>query len=451
MTTTVSIADLAQNDLDHLIHPLYHRKAQENQTIFERGEGVWLTDVNGKRYIDGLSCLWNVNVGHGRAELAEAAAEQMRTLAFVNSYTGFSNIPAIELATKLASLAPGDLNGVFFTSGGGESTESAFKMARYLWNVQGQPEKYKIISRMDAYHGVTLAAMGATGIPQYWDRFGPPAPGFFHALAPNIYRLGNGDPERTAQEAIDSIEEIITKEGANTVAAVVAEPIQGAGGVIVPPPQYIRMLRELCDQHEILLIADEIITGFGRTGRWFAQEHYGVQADIMAFAKGVTSGYVQLGGIIVSKRIQDILQQQPTDVRWMHAYTYSAHPTACAVGLANIAIIEREGLVDHAAQMGKYLLEQLETLRSLRHVGDVRGLGLIARVELVKDTATRESFAPADHVGDRVMVEARKRGLISRNRGEVICIAPPLVIEKDEIDQLVGILRESIEAITSTL
>jgi adenosylmethionine-8-amino-7-oxononanoate aminotransferase len=451
MTTTISISELAQNDLDHLIHPLYHRKAQENQTIFESGEGVWLTDVNGKRYIDGLSCLWNVNVGHGRAELAEAAAEQMRTLAFVNSYTGFSNIPAIELATKLASLAPGDLNGVFFTSGGGESTESAFKMARYLWNVQGQPEKYKIISRMDAYHGVTLAALGATGIPQYWDRFGPPAPGFFHALAPNIYRLGDGDPERTAQEAIDSIEEIVAKEGANTVAAVIAEPIQGAGGVIVPPQQYIKMLRELCDQHNVLLIADEIITGFGRTGRWFAQEHYGIQADIMAFAKGVTSGYVQLGGIIVSKRIQDILQAQPTDVRWMHAYTYSAHPTACAVGLANLAIIEREGLVEHAAQMGKYLLEQLETLRSLRYVGDVRGLGLLARVELVKDTATKESFAPADHVGDRVMAEARRRGLISRNRGEVICIAPPLVIEKDEIDQLVGILRDSIEAITSTL
>jgi adenosylmethionine-8-amino-7-oxononanoate aminotransferase len=451
MTTTVSIEDLAQDDLDHLIHPLFHPKAHENPTIFERGEGVWLFDVKGNRYIDGLSCLWNVNVGHGRAELAEAGAEQMRTLAFVNSYTGFSNIPAIELATKLASLAPGDLNGVFFTSGGGESNESAFKMARFIWNVQGQPEKYKIISRMDAYHGVTLAALGATGIPQYWDRFGPPAPGFFHGLAPNIYRLGDGDPEKAAQLAIDSIEEIVAKEGANTVAAVVAEPIQGAGGVIVPPPQYLRMLRELCDQHNMLLIADEIITGFGRTGRWFAQEHYGMQADIMAFAKGVTSGYVQLGGIIVSRRIQEVLEQQPMDVRWMHAYTYSAHPTACAVGLANIAIIEREGLVSHADDMGKYLLNKLDSLRALRHVGDVRGIGLLARVELVKDTATKESFAPSDRVGDRVMAEARKRGLISRNRGEVICIAPPLVINEAEIDQLVGILGDSIEAVTSTL
>jgi len=451
MTAATAIQELAQNDLDHFIHPLYHRKAHENAIIFERGEGVWLTDVSGRRYIDGLSCLWNVNVGHGRAELAEAAAAQMRNLAFCNSYTGFSNVPAIELATKLAALAPGDLNGVFFTSGGGESNESAFKMARYLWNVQGQPEKYKIISRMDAYHGVTLAALGATGIPQYWDRFGPPAPGFFHGLAPNIYRLGDGDPEKAAQLAIDSIEEIVSQEGADTVAAVIAEPIQGAGGVIVPPPQYLRMLRELCDQHHLLLIADEIITGFGRTGRWFAMEHYGVQADIMAFAKGVTSGYVQLGGIVVSKRIQDLLAQQPLDVRWMHAYTYSAHPTACAVALANLEIIEREGLVERAARNGEYLLTQLQTLRSLPHVGDVRGLGLLARVELVREPETREAFAAEDHVADRVMGEARKRGLISRNRGDVIFIAPPLVISRDEIDQIVSILRESIEAVDATL
>ncbi len=451
MTTQISIDELAQNDLDHLIHPQYHRKAQENQIIFERGEGAWLIDINGKRYIDGLSCLWNVNVGHGRAELAEAAAEQMRTLAFVNTYTGFANIPAIELATKLASLAPGDLESVFFTSGGGESNESAFKMARFYWNIQGQPEKYKIISRSDAYHGVTLAALGATGIPQFKDRFGPPAPGFFHALSPNIYRLGDGDPEKTAQRAIDSIDEIVTREGADTVAAVVAEPVQGAGGVIVPPPHYMRMLRELCDHHHMLLITDEIITGFGRTGKWFAMEHYGVQPDIMAFAKGVTSGYIQLGGIIVSRRIMDALAAQPLDIRWMHAYTYSAHPTACAVGLANLGIIEREGLVDRAAQMGAYLLQQIETLRDLPYVGDVRGLGMLGRVELVKDIRTKESFAPSDHVGDRIMAEARKRGLVSRNRGEVLLFAPPLIIEKEEIDQLVAILRESIQAVTSTL
>src|SRR5215831_1127035 len=226
--------DLARADLEHLIHPLYHPAAQEGAVIWERGEGVWLWDVNGKRYLDGLSCLWNVNIGHGRKEVTEAAAEQMSRLAFANGYTGFSNVPAIRLATRLAKLAPGDLNAVFFTSGGGESNESAFKMARFLWNVQGKPEKYKIIARYDAYHGVTTAAMAATGISAYWDRFGPLAPGFLHAKAPNPYRLGDGDPVACAKEALDSIEEIVEREGADTVAAVIAEPIQGAGGVIIP-------------------------------------------------------------------------------------------------------------------------------------------------------------------------------------------------------------------------
>ena len=451
MTTEISIEDLIQNDLEHLIHPLYHRKAQENALILEHGEGVWLTDITGRRYIDALSCLWNVNVGHGRTELAEAAARQMRTLAFSNSYTGFANLPSIELATKLASLAPGDLNAVFFTSGGGESNESAFKMARFYWNVQGQPEKYKVIARLDGYHGVTTAAMAATGMSVYWDRFGPLAPGFLHAAAPNAYRLGNGDPAAAAREAIDSIEQIVAQEGASTIAAVVAEPIQGAGGVIIPPPEYIRSLRELCDRYEFLLIADEVITGFGRTGTWFGMEHYGVQADIMSFAKGVTSGYSQLGGIMISKRMQNLLEQQPPDVRWMHAYTYSAHPTACAVGLANIEIIEREGLVERSARMGAYLLSQLETLESSPHVGDVRGLGLIARVELVQDTATKQAFPAAAKVGDRVVAEMRARGVITRNRGDVICLAPPLIVAETEIDLIVSVLRDAIEAVEATL
>ncbi|MGI8552152.1 MAG: aspartate aminotransferase family protein [Dehalococcoidia bacterium] len=451
MITQISVQDLVQNDLEHVIHPLYHPKAQENALIFERGEGIWLIDINGKRYIDALSSLWNVNVGHGRAELAEAAARQMRTLEFNNSYTGFANVPSIELATRLASLAPGDLNAVFFTSGGGESNESAFKMARFYWNIQGQPEKYKIIARIDAYHGVTTAAMAATGISQYWDRFGPLAPGFLHAKAPNAYRLGDGDPVAAAREAIDSIEEIIAREGANTVAAIIVEPIQGAGGVIIPPPEYIRSLRALCDRHELLLIADEVITGFGRTGTWFGMEHYGVQADIMSFAKGVTSGYSQLGGIIISKRIQDLLGRQPLDVRWMHAYTYSAHPVACAVGLANLDIIEREGLVQRSERMGQRLLEGLRTLESLPHVGDVRGLGLLARVELVQDKPTRKAFPASAKVGDRVLAEARTRGMITRNRGDVINVAPPLIVSEAEIDQIVGILRDSIEAVNATL
>src|SRR5579883_2325356 len=417
MATTTRTDELARADLEHVIHPLYHPAAQQGAIIWERGEGVWLWDVDGKRYLDALSCLWNVAVGHGRQELADAAAAQMAKLAFANSYTGYSNVPAIELATRLAQLAPGDLNAVFYTSGGGESNESAFKMARFLWNVQGKPEKFKIIARFDAYHGVTTAAMAATGMAPYWERFGPLAPGFVHAAAPNPYRLGDG-PEETARLALASIEELIAREGAGTVAAIIAEPIQGAGGVIIPPDAYIRGLRELCDRYQLYLIADEVITGFGRTGTWFGMEQFGVQADMMTFAKGVTSGYQQLGGLMVSERIQAILAAQPPDVKWMHAYTYSAHPTACAVAMANLDIIERDDLVGNAARMGERLLGRLEELRELPNVGDIRGIGLMARVELVEDVRTKQPFDPDRKAGDRVLAEARRRGLITRNRGD---------------------------------
>lgn len=449
MTTATQTDELARADLEHLIHPLYHPAAQQGAVIFERGEGVWLWDTNGKRYLDGLSCLWNVNIGHGRKEVAEAARAQMSTLAFANGYTGFSNVPAIRLAERLAKLAPGDLNAVFFTSGGGESNESAFKMARFLWNVQGKPEKLKIIARFDAYHGVTTAAMAATGMAPYWERFGPLAPGFLHAAAPNPYRLGDS-PEETARLALASIEELIAREGADTVAAVIAEPIQGAGGVIIPPDAYIHGLRELCDRYQLYLITDEVITGFGRTGTWFGVEQFGVQADMMTFAKGVTSGYQQLGGLMVSERIQAILAAQPPEVKWMHAYTYSAHPTACAVAMANLDIIERDGLVRRSAEMGEKLLARLEELRELPHVGDVRGRGLIARVELVEDVQTKRAFPATAKVGDGVIAAARERGLVTRNRGDVIALAPPLCIDEDEIDFAVSALRDAIRDVVGS-
>jgi putrescine---pyruvate transaminase len=439
-------AELSALDEAHLIHPLYHQQAQANAVIIERGEGVWLWDVNGTRYMDALSSLWNVNVGHGRRELAEAAHEQMSRLAFNNSYTGFANPPSIQLAKRLVDLAPGDLNAVFFTSGGGESNESAFKMARFYHAVRGRPEKLKIIARDDAYHGVTTAAMAATGMPIYWENFGPRPPGFFHALAPNPYRLGD-DAEETAQLALDSIEEIIVREGVETVAAVIAEPVQGAGGVIIPPPAYLRGLRELCDRHDILFIADEVITGFGRTGRWFGLEHLGLQPDILSFAKGVTSGYVQLGGIIISKRIQEVLAAQPVATKWMHAYTYSAHPTACAVGIANIDLIEREGLVENAARMGQRLAAGLRGLADLPIVGDARSFGLLGRVEVVADTATKRPFEPSQNVGGRIVAGLRERGVITRNRNDVVCLAPPLCINDEEMDFLLDALRGAIEQV----
>jgi putrescine aminotransferase len=445
MAVQTRAAELAALDEAHLIHPLYHPLAQKNAIILERGEGVWLTDVNGNRYIDGLSSLWNVNAGHGRRELAEAAAEQMSRLAFNNSYTGYANPPSIQLAKRIVDLAPGDLNAVFFTSGGGESNESAFKMARYYHSIRGKPEKFKIISRHDAYHGVTTSALAATGMSIYWEHFGPRTPGFFHALAPDPYRLGDGDPEACAQQALDSIEEIVEMEGANTVAAVIAEPIQGAGGVIIPPPAYLRGLRDLCDRHDMLFITDEVITGFGRTGTWFGMEHFGVQPDIMSFAKGVTSGYIQLGGIAISARLQQVLADQPLTTRWMHAYTYSAHPAACAVALANIDLIEREGLVANAARMGERLAAGLREIGEMPIVGDARSFGLLGRVEVVADKATKQPFEVSQGVGNRIIAALRARGVLTRNRNDIICIAPPLCINDEEMDTLLAALRGAIE------
>lgn len=441
--------DLVHADHAHLLHPLYHPTAHQSPKIWVEGRGAIVKDISGKEYIDGLSGLWNVNVGHGREELAEAAATQMRQLAFFSGYVGSTNLPAIQLAEKLSELFYPSINTFFFTSGGAESTESSFKTARFYWKAVGKPEKVKFISRMKGYHGVTMAAMAATGLPAYWPMFEPRMPGIIHIESPYPYRFVNKTPELSAGvAAANLLEEAILREGPETVAAFIAEPIQGAGGVIPPQDDYFARIREICDTYEVLLIADEVITGFGRTGRWFGLEHYGVEPDIAQFAKGITSGYVPLGGIGVSDRIRDVIEQVPPDQRWMHAYTYSGHPTACAVALANIAIIEREGLVQRAAEAGAHLNAALQELEELPTVGNVRGKGMMAAVELVADKATRESFPAAANVGGRVQQEMVKRGLFTRNVGDTICIAPPLVTPVETIDRLVQIIGEAIAAIT---
>jgi len=441
--------DLVHADHEHLLHPLYHPTAHQSPKVWVEGRGAIVKDITGKEYIDGLSGLWNVNVGHGREELAEAAAAQMRQLAFFSGYVGSTNLPAVHLAEKLAELFYPSINTFFFTSGGAESTESSFKTARFYWKAVGKPDKVKFISRMKGYHGVTMAAMAATGLPAYWPMFEPRMPGILHIESPYPYRFVNKTPEVSdGVAAANLLEEAILREGADTVAAFIAEPIQGAGGVIPPQDDYFTRIREICDTYEVLLIADEVITGFGRTGRWFGLEHYGIEPDIVQFAKGITSGYVPLGGIGVSDRIRDVIEHVPPEKRWMHAYTYSGHPTACAVALANIAIIEREGLVQRAAEVGAHLNQALQELDELPIVGNVRGKGMMAAVELVADKATREPFPAAANVGGRVQQELVKRGLFTRNIGDTICLAPPLVTPIETIDRLVQIVGEAIAAVT---
>ncbi|WP_240695592.1 aspartate aminotransferase family protein [Candidatus Chloroploca sp. Khr17] len=440
--------DLIESDHAHVLHSLYHPSAHQAMKLWVRGQGAIVTDMHGQEFIDGLSGLWNVNVGHGREELARAAYEQMQQLAYYSSYVGSSNLPTIKLGEKLAELMYPSINTFFFTSGGAESTESSFKTARFYWKAVGKPDKVKFISRIKGYHGVTMAAMSATGLPAYWPMFEPRVPGFVHIDSPYPYRFVNPTPEVSdGIAAANLLEAALLREGPETVAGFIAEPIQGAGGVIVPQDDYFRRIREICDTYEVLLIADEVITGFGRTGRWFGLEDYGIEPDIIQFAKGITSGYVPLGGIGVNDTIRDVIETVPGEKRWMHAFTYSGHPTSCAVALANIDLIEREGLVARAAEVGAHMNNALNELGTLAGVGNVRGKGMMAAVELVADKATKAAFPPAENVGGRVQKEMTSRGLFTRVVGDTICIAPPLVTPVETIDRMVAIIGESITAV----
>jgi len=444
----LSHAELLEQDRAHMLHPLHHPSAHDNPLIFESGHGVWMRTTEGKEVIDGLAGLWNVLVGHGRTELADAAQAQMSTLAYCSSYAGSSNIPAIQLADRLAGFAYPSLNTTFFTSGGAESNESAFKTVRHYWKRLGKPNKVKVISRAFGYHGITLAAMSATGLSVYWPMFEPRVPNFLHIDSPYPYRFAHElkAGETQGQAAARLLEEAILREGPETVGAFIAEPVQGAGGVIVPQDDYFPRIREICDQYEVLFIADEVITGFGRTGEWFGLNRWGVQPDIMSFAKGITSGYLPLGGIQISDQIRDVIMNAPANERWMHAYTYSGHPTCCAVALANLDIIENEGLVANAGARGTQLLEGLKGLEAeFEVIGNVRGLGLMCAVEFVADRGTK---APAG-IGEKVRKACVERGLFTRAIGDILAFAPPIVINGDEVDQVVQIVGESIAAVTN--
>jgi putrescine---pyruvate transaminase len=443
--------ELFESDRRFLVHPLHHPEEHKAPLMVDEGRGAMLHLADGRQVIDGLAGLWNVNVGHGRGELADAAAGQMRKIAYASAYVGATNEPAVHLAEKIVGHAYPSSSGVYYTTAGAESNESAFKTARFYWKVQDKPDKVKIISRTHAYHGVTMAAMSATGMAIYHKMFGPLVPGFIQVAPPYAYRWqGEEEPGEGAARAV---EEAILREGPDTVAAVIAEPVMGAGGVIVPPASYFPKLRQICDKYEVLLIADEVITGFGRTGRWFALGHWGVEPDIVSFAKGVTSGYLPLGGIILSTRVHDAILSAPMDRRYMHAATYSGHPVCCAVGLRNVRIIEEERLVERSAEQGSRLLAGLEELYNLPNVGEVRGLGLMCGVELVAD---KSSKAPALGLGVKVAREAMARGLLVRARpgsaepamGDVLCLSPPLSTPEDTLDKIPQILRESLIAAT---
>jgi len=453
-------AKLITIDQAHLIHPLHHPVDHATPFICVRGRGAIVQDIDGHEYIDGLSGLWNVNVGHGRVELADAAAAQMKELAFFSGYIGSTNVPAIMLANRLVEITDHAMQAVFFTTGGAESNESAFKTARFYWKARGKPEKVKVIARQQAYHGLTLQAMSATAMgASYWKMFEPRVPGFVHVQTCYPYRFQGARPgETVGAAAARELEEMILREGSDTVAAFIGEPIHGAGGVFYPTDDYWPLVRDVCTRHGVLLIADEIITGFGRTGRWFALPHWNVQPDILSFAKGVTSGYLPLGGMMVNGAIKEAMDAVTPADRWWHAYTYSAHPTCCAVALMNIEIMQRDRLCERAAEMGERLRGALEAaFGDHPNTGEIRaGKGLLAAVEFVEDRATKRNFASDLKIASRLQGEMIKRGVVTRTRaaagvhplpGDMVFFAPPLVITEAEIDRMVSVAHDAAKIV----
>ncbi|HND47872.1 MAG TPA: aspartate aminotransferase family protein [Anaerolineales bacterium] len=428
------------------LHPTYHPKTHANPMVIEKGEGVWLHLTDGRKILDGMAGLWNVSAGYGREELAKAAYDQMKDLAFTSNFSGMTNLPSIQLADKLAGFAYEGLNTTLFTSGGSEANDSAFKTARYYWKRKGKPGKYKVIARKGAYHGVTIGTTFATGLEKYHLMFGPAPEGYVHIPAPNPYRYEGKmkDGETVGQAAARELEEAILREGADTVAAFIAEPVMGVGGVIVPPDDYFPLIRQICDKYEVLFIADEVITGFGRTGEWFALKHWNVKPDILSFAKAVTSGYAPLGGIQISDAIRDTMESAGDTEAYMHGYTYSGHAMACAVGLKNIEIMEQEEFPKRARELGKRLLDGLKKLEEFSFVGDVRGLGLVCGVEIVSDKNTKAAD-PATTM--KIFKAAEALGLRSRPLGNTLAFSPPLSITEDEVDEIVKRLGAAMDGV----
>jgi adenosylmethionine-8-amino-7-oxononanoate aminotransferase len=410
--------------------------------IITRAEGCYVYDEHGKRYLDGLSGLFCVNAGHGRPELAEAAARQFEELDFSTLWS-YAHPRAIELAARIASMAPGDLNRVFFTSGGSEAVESALKLARNFHRVHGKGQKHKVIAREVAYHGTSLGALSATGIPDLRAQFEPLAPGGCHVPNTNIYRWPE---DRHPLWAATAIEERIEFEGPDTVAAVILEPVQNAGGCFVPPDGYFQRVREICDRHDVLLISDEVICAWGRLGHYFGCERFGYQPDIITIAKALTSAYAPMGGMIASDRVAEPFMRGTAS--FAHGFTFAGHPVAAAIAMANLDVYEREDLCGHVREKEPEFRRMLESLGELPIVGDVRGAGYFQAIELVKDKETKESFD--DEESERLLRgflsgELYKRGLICRtdDRGDpVVQLAPPLIADTEQFDEIHDVLSE---------
>jgi len=433
-------------DRAHVIHPIneFAKHEARGAKIFTGGHGVELELADGRTVIDGFSGLFNINVGHGRQEIADAVAEQMRKLAYYPSFWDFGNEPAARLAARLMELLPEDrgLRHVLFHTSGSEANEANFRIARLYHAVRGAPGKSLVLSRRWGYHGATRGAGAATGIQAYHALL-EQDPSHVHVAPPYCYRceFGRSHPG-CGLPCADDLEQTILREGPDRVAAFVAEPIMGTGGILVPPPDYFAQIQEICRRHDVLLILDEVITGFGRTGRWFGMEHWDIRPDLVSLAKGISSGYLPLSASLISDPVYEVLRDQsPSGLPFMFGLTYNNHPACCAAGLANLAILERENLVENARTTGSYLLERLQkSFGDSVIVGELRGIGMLAALEIVRDRETREPFPNPDP--GWIAHEAFERGLIVRALFQCVALAPPLCATPADIDRMVEILED---------
>ncbi len=437
-------------DTAHHMHPFTDYKglaAEGGSRIIEKAEGTWLTDIDGKRILDGMAGLWCVAVGYGREELADAAHKQMTELAYYNSFFKTATVPSIELSKKLVDLTPEGLNHVFYASSGSEANDTIFRMVRHYWNLAGKPKKKIIIGREYGYHGSTVAATSLCGMKHMHGQGDLPIPGVDHILPPYWYGKG-GDmtQEEFGRHAALELEKRIDELGEDNVAAFIAEPIQGAGGMIIPPETYWPEINRICRERGILLIADEVISGFGRTGHWFASEIYDIKPDFMTLAKAITSGYVPLSAVMVGDRVAEMFIDKGGE--FYHGFTYSGHPVSCAVALKNIEIIEQEGLVERIRDVtGPYLNKKLnEAFADHPMVGEVRSIGMLAAIELVKDKETRSFFDDDDHVGQKCRDHCFANDLVMRAVRDTMVLSPVFTITEEEIDEMVARAKRAIDA-----
>lgn len=436
-------------DAAHFLHPFtdFQALARKGARIITQAQDIWLTDSDGQQILDAMSGLWCVNVGYGQEALVQAATRQMRELPFYNAFFQTATPPAIELAELLTEITPEGFSRVFFSGSGSEGNDTVVRMVRRYWDLLGQPQRQVIISRINAYHGSTMAGASLGGMSGMHAQGGLPIPGIVHMQQP--YWWEHGRPQGLSREAFGLqaarwLEDKIQEVGPERVAAFIGEPVQGAGGVIIPPSTYWPEIQRICDRHGILLVSDEVICGFGRTGHWFGCETFGFRPDLLTFAKGVTSGYVPLGGVMVGDRVAKVLIDQGGE--FAHGYTYSGHPVACAVGVANVRLIRERGLVERVRKVtGPHLAAAYERLREHPLVGEAQTCGLMGALLLVKDKASGESFGGSLEVGMACRAHCFANGLIMRAVGDRMIIAPPLVITPEQIDELERRIRRCLD------